>query len=90
MTESMGDITDRSLEHLAPSDRMIVITRRRLADAARSLRDDGTLPPLVDDPGIGTAIRSGDLIAPEDQPWLEAYEQTLRHALHPGVLLAAE
>jgi phthalate 4,5-dioxygenase len=90
VTESMGDITDRSLEHLAPSDRMIVITRRRLADAARSLRDDDILPPLVDDPGIGTAIRSGDLIAPEDQPWLEAYEQTLRQALRPGVLLAAE
>jgi phthalate 4,5-dioxygenase oxygenase subunit len=90
VTESMGDITDRTLEHLAPSDRMIVVTRRRLADAARSLRDDGTLPPLVDDPGIGTAIRSGDLIAPEDQPWLEAYEQTLQQALHPGVLLAAE
>ena len=65
-------------------------TGANVDDAARSLRDDGTLPPLVDDPGIGTAIRSGDLIAPEDQPWLEAYEQTLRHALHPGVLLAAE
>jgi hypothetical protein len=90
MTESMGDITDRTIEHLAPSDRMIVMTRRRLADAARALRDHGTVPPLVDDPGISTALRSGDLIAPEDQPWLEAYEKTLRQARHPGMLLAAE
>jgi phthalate 4,5-dioxygenase oxygenase subunit len=90
MTESMGDITDRTLEHLAPSDRMIVLTRGRLADAARSSRDHGTLPPLVDGPGASAAIRSGDLIAPEDQPWLEAYEQTLRQALHPGMLRAAE
>jgi phthalate 4,5-dioxygenase len=90
VTESMGDISDRTLEHLAPSDRMIVVTRRRLADAARALRDDGTVPPLVDDPDVGTTIRSGDLIAPEDQPWLQAYEQTMRRAIHPGMLYAAE
>jgi phthalate 4,5-dioxygenase len=90
MTESMGDITDRALEHLAPSDRMIVTTRRRLADAARELRDNGTVPPLVDDPSICTTLRSGDVIAPEHQPWLEAYEQTLRQAVHPGMPLAAE
>ena len=35
VTVSMGEISDRTLEHLAPSDRMIVVTRRRLLDAAR-------------------------------------------------------
>jgi phthalate 4,5-dioxygenase len=90
MTESMGDITDRTLEYLAPSDRMIVVTRRRLLEAARALRDHKTVPPLVDDPGISSEVRSGDLIAPEAQPWLEAYDETLRQARHPDMLQAAE
>ena len=90
MTESMGNISDRTLEHLAPSDRMIVMTRRRLLDAARALRDSATAPPLVDDPDTAGIARSGDLIAPEGQPWVEAYDQTLRQALHPVMLRAAE
>src|SRR6267378_3263236 len=90
VTESMGDISDRTLETLAPSDRMIVITRRRLLEAARALEEKGTIPPLVDDPDLGADARSGDLIAPEGQPWLEAYDQALRQALHPGILRAAE
>src|SRR6266436_5359370 len=39
VTESMGEISDRTLENLAPSDRMIVLTRRRLVAAALALRD---------------------------------------------------
>jgi hypothetical protein len=90
VTESMGEISDRTLEHLAPSDRMIVMTRRRLLDAARALRDSATAPPLVHNPDIAASARSGDLIAPEGQPWFEAYDQTLRQALHPVMLRAAE
>jgi phthalate 4,5-dioxygenase len=90
VTESMGDISDRTLETLAPSDRMIVMTRRRLLEAARALQDNGTIPPLVDDPDLGASARSGDLIAPEGQPWLEAYDQALSQARHPGMLRAAE
>jgi hypothetical protein len=48
------------------------------------------VPPGVDDPEVSGNARSGDLIAPESQPWLEAYEQTLRQALHPVMALAAE
>jgi len=90
VTESMGEITDRSLEHLAPSDRMIIVTRRRLLDAVRALRDSGTVPPLVDDPELSGSARSGELIAPVGQPWLDAYEQTLGQALHPALSQAAE
>ncbi len=90
VTESMGEISDRTLEHLAPSDRMIVMTRRRLLDAARAVRDNGTIPPLVDDPEIGGSARSGELIAPEGLPWLDAYEKTMGQALHPTMLRAAE
>jgi phenylpropionate dioxygenase-like ring-hydroxylating dioxygenase large terminal subunit len=90
VTESMGEISDRTLENLAPSDMMIATTRRRLLDAARAWADAGTVPPLVDDPSISTGARSGDLIAPEGQPWLEAYEESLREAQHPEMLCAAE
>ena len=86
----MGDISDRTLENLAPSDLMIAITRRRLLDAVRALQDNGTVPPGVDDSDVASSARSGDLIAPEGQPWLEAYEQTMRQALHPILALAAE
>jgi hypothetical protein len=69
---------------------MIAITRRRLLEAARALHDRGVIPPLVDDPSLSTGARSGDLIAPDGQPWLEAYEETLRRARHPEMLAAAE
>ena len=50
----------------------------------------GTVPSGVDDPEIAGTARAGDLIAPEGQSWLEAYEETLRQALHPEMLQAAE
>jgi phenylpropionate dioxygenase-like ring-hydroxylating dioxygenase large terminal subunit len=90
VTESMGAISDRTLEHLASSDRMIAVTRRRLLDAARALRDHGTVPPLVDNPQISSAARSGDLIAPAGLSWLDAYEQSLGRAQHPEFSQAAE
>src|SRR5438105_7835272 len=41
-TESMGAIYDRSQEHLGTSVAMIIRTRKRLLDAARALRDNGS------------------------------------------------
>jgi phenylpropionate dioxygenase-like ring-hydroxylating dioxygenase large terminal subunit len=90
VTESMGPITDRSLEHLATSDRMIAVTRRRLLDAARALRDHGTIPPLVDNPGLSAGARSGELVAPAGQSWLDAYDEAMGQAAHPGLRAAAE
>jgi hypothetical protein len=69
---------------------MIVLTRRRLLEATRALQEKGTIPPLVDDPDVSAGARSGDLIAPEGQPWLEAYDQALSQAQHPEMLRAAE
>ena len=90
VTESMGEISDRTLENLAPSDRMIVLTRRRLVAAALALRDHGTVPPLVDNPEAGGTARAGDLICPESQSWLEIYEATLGEAIHPTLKYAAD
>ena len=36
VTESMGPVTDHLFEHLAPCDRMIMATRRRLLETARA------------------------------------------------------
>jgi len=90
MTESMGEITDRSLEHLVPSDRMIVMTRRRLYEAAWALREHGTPPPLVDDPGSSATVRSGEVIAAANRDWLEIYEGSLAEARHAVLPRAAE
>ena len=38
----------------------------------------------------GKTVVSRDVIAPEGQPWLEAYAQSLEQAQHPTMLLAAE
>jgi hypothetical protein len=82
ITESMGEIVDHSLEHLAPSDQMITRTRRRLLLAARALRDHGTIPPAVDDPALYQKIRSGESIQKADD-WQAAYEDGMRAAVRP-------
>ena len=71
VTESMGPIYDRGHEHLGTSDAMIVQTRRRLMEAARALRDHGTMPPGADDPEV-YAVRSGSVFLPETASWVEA------------------
>lgn len=83
ITESMGPIVDHGWETLVPSDQMIVQTRKRLLDAALALRDDGTIPPGVDNPNTYRAARSGDLIADETEDWLEVYEK--RSAALPDI-----
>ncbi len=77
VTESMGPITDHGFEHLAPSDRMITQTRRRLLRAARALRDKGEAPPAADDPSVYLGARGGEFLAPKALGWPEVY----RHAL---------
>ena len=54
ITESMGPIIDRSIEHLGSSDAMVIRTRRCLMRAAQALRDTGaprlasTIPSYTD------------------------------------------
>jgi phthalate 4,5-dioxygenase len=85
--ECMGDIVDRSLEHLAPSDRMIAITRRRLLEACQKFANDGTVPPLVDDQPLCRRARGGSFVAAARLDWLDAYAQNLKIALSPLGLL---
>jgi phthalate 4,5-dioxygenase oxygenase subunit len=71
--ESMGAICDRTREHLGPADAMIIKVRRRLIQAARALREKGTLPPGVDDPGL-YHVRPVGAILPTGADWVQATE----------------
>lgn len=81
MTDSMGEITDRSREHLSPSDIMIARTRRRLLRAARALATDGTPPPGVNDPFVYQLARSGEMLVDKVDSWQEVYEARLKDAV---------
>jgi len=90
ITESMGPIADHGFEHLAPSDQMITRTRRRLLMAARALRDQGVLPPGVEDPQVYRAARSGYFVSDDRSPWRDVYDRQFAASLHPPVPRAAE
>ena len=76
VTESMGPITDHSWEHLAPSDRMVAMTRRRLLRAAQALAEDGSRPPGGDGSAYAR-MRGGYFLAPATRPWPEVYDAEL-------------
>jgi phenylpropionate dioxygenase-like ring-hydroxylating dioxygenase large terminal subunit len=59
--ESMGPITDRALEYLAPTDLAIVRARRRLLDAAFKPGEGAPLPGL--DPATHR-VRSASFVSP--------------------------
>jgi phenylpropionate dioxygenase-like ring-hydroxylating dioxygenase large terminal subunit len=81
MIESMGPIVDRSLEHLASSDRMVTVTRRALLKAAREYAESGKLPEVLDKPELVLDARGGDMVVPEGTDWLDGYEQSMKAAV---------
>jgi phthalate 4,5-dioxygenase oxygenase subunit len=83
VTESMGPITDHLFEHMAPSDRMIMATRRRLLKAARDLAKNRTMPPGVDNPSIMYPVRSGDFVTDAKLTWRRAYDAQMRASVRP-------
>jgi hypothetical protein len=78
VTGSMGPIYDRSSEHLGTTDALIIRTRRRVIAAAKALRDQGVLPPGVDEPEMYRQ-RSGGVILPRSVDWWEG-SKDLRQA----------
>ncbi len=70
MIVSMGPIMDRTVEHLGTSDTTIIRVRRRLMQAAIALRDQGTVPPLVEKPE-GYRVRSCMAILPKADSWTD-------------------
>ena len=62
MQESMGDIYYRTHEHLGTSDAMVIRTRRKLINAAKTLRDHGVVPANVDQPHFFRMFSGGALV----------------------------
>ena len=88
ITESEGPLYDRSGEHLASSDAMVIRARQRLLAAARALAEQGITPPGVDHPEVFGA-RAGGVFLSKDADWLEATEQLRRGFVdHPELDLA--
>lgn len=81
VTESMGPIYDRTREHLGTTDVLIIRTRRRLIQAAKALRDQGLVPPGVDNPEV-YRLRSGEVVMPRDANWWDASKE-LRERFDP-------
>jgi phthalate 4,5-dioxygenase len=75
--ESMGPIVDRSKEYLGPADRAIIVTRRLLLQAVKTVEDGG------DPPGVDTSYyqaRAVERILPKGVQWREA----LLPEMYPG------
>jgi phenylpropionate dioxygenase-like ring-hydroxylating dioxygenase large terminal subunit len=68
VTETMGPIYNRTREHLGTTDVLIIRMRSRMINAAKALRDHGTVPPGVDNPEM-YRIRSGEVVIPKSADW---------------------
>ncbi|GAA0514622.1 Rieske 2Fe-2S domain-containing protein [Pigmentiphaga daeguensis] len=75
LQESMGPIQDRARETLASSDRIIVMARRALRDAALSLQE-GSTPPGADP--RSHRVRSATVKLPPDANVLDAVEAFIK------------
>jgi phenylpropionate dioxygenase-like ring-hydroxylating dioxygenase large terminal subunit len=90
VTESMGALMDRTVEHLGTADAMLIRTRQRMLRAIYALRDHGAVPPGVDEPEV-YAVRSGSVFLPRGADWLQATEALRKaYAEHPEILAQAE
>ncbi len=68
VTESMGDIYDRTHEHLGTTDMAVIRMRRMLIKAARDLAN-GAEPPAIDGSMPFAKIRSAERIMDHGEDW---------------------
>jgi hypothetical protein len=67
--ESMGPVVDRSKEHLGPADRAIIVARRLLLQAIKTVSEGGN-PPGTDTSYYQT--RAIERILPQGVAWRDA------------------
>ncbi len=82
VTDSMGPILDRTVEHLGTTDALIIRARRRLMAAARALAEQGNTPPGVDQPEVYRQ-RSGGVVLPREVDWWQSTAE-LRQRFSPA------
>ena len=83
VTESMGPVVDHSFEHLAPSDLLVVQTRRRLGEAAEAFLAGRGMPAFVDQPALGEPLWSGHVLAPEGEGLEAVYRANIPQGPQP-------
>ncbi len=76
LQESMGPICDRTREKLAPTDRGIMLARRKMFKAIKALQENGEIPPGVDPETH--KVRSASVLLPRDQEYADAAKEQLR------------
>jgi phenylpropionate dioxygenase-like ring-hydroxylating dioxygenase large terminal subunit len=77
LQESMGPIQDRTRENLCPTDRGIVMARRKLLQAARASREGKAVPALS---AAEQRVRSCAIELPREQH----FREHARHGLFPA------
>jgi len=78
--ESMGRIVDRSKEHLGPADRAIIVARRLLLQAVKTVQEGGD--PLGADTSYYNA-RAVEQILPQGVAWRDALLSEMYPASEP-------
>ena len=76
LQESMGAICDRTEEKLAPTDKGIMMARRRLFAAIKEYQENGTIPPGVEPDQH--KVRSAALLLPRDKDYAENATEAVR------------
>ncbi len=95
MTEPMTNedgiepIYDRSKEHLATTDSMVIMARRMIIKAARVLREQGVAPANVDNVSLD-AVRSTSIVLPPGADWVKESEQGRTAAPSQEVVYVAQ
>jgi phthalate 4,5-dioxygenase len=78
--ESMGPIVDRSQEHLGPADRAIIVARRLLLQALKTVREGGD--PLGTDTSY-YQVRAIEQVLPKGVAWRDALLPEMYPASQP-------
>ena len=76
LQEGMGPIVDRSREHLAPSDRVIILARQLLLEAMEA-HACGDVPRGADSASY-RHVRAADDVIPSNEHWARALEPSLQ------------
>ena len=73
ITESMGPVIERELEHLVESVKMIVEVRKALISAARTVAETGETPTSAGQAELFLKARGGQMALPTGKDWQAAY-----------------
>lgn len=74
VTESMGGVLDRTIEHVGTADVRVLQIRRRLLEVVRMYDAGNAPPPGVDDPEV-YRTRSAAIRLPVGVDWVHATER---------------